>query len=231
MDPRKLFADERHSGICVFCGAEPETRDHVASRVLLDDPLPDDLPLVASCRACNRGFSRDEEYLACLLDCVITGSTDPAAVSREKVRRALLHSPGLASRIAASRCLDKSGVMLWKPEGGRVRNVIVKMARGHAAHQYSEPRLDEPEHIMIASLQTMSAGQREAFEALPEPPPWPEIGSRAFMNLFVVGDEAYDAESGWTVLQQGRYRYALTQQGQVVVRIVLSDYLACEVAW
>src|SRR5262245_54562050 len=114
MDPRKLFADERQSGMCVFCGAEPETRDHVASRVLLDDPLPDDPPLVDSCRACNGGFSRDEEYLACLLDCVITGSTDPAAVRREKVRRSLLHSPGLAARIASGCCQHESGIVLWK---------------------------------------------------------------------------------------------------------------------
>src|SRR5579871_3347053 len=89
MDPRKLFSDERHAAFCVFCGDPPSTREHAASRVLLDDPLPVDLPMVGSCHDCNNGYSLDEEYLACLIDCVVTGSTDPSAVSRPKVRAAL----------------------------------------------------------------------------------------------------------------------------------------------
>src|SRR6266487_4139201 len=149
MDPRKLFADERNAAFCVFCGEEPTTREHAASRILLDDPLPEDLPLVSSCQKCNNGFSQDEEYLACLIDCVLSGSTDPAAVRRAKVRASLLHSPPLAARIAAGRQEDGSGQIVWKPEETRVRNVVVKLARGHAAHQYSEPQLEDPGHVLI----------------------------------------------------------------------------------
>ncbi len=231
MDPRNLFADERYAAFCVFCGAKPTTREHVASRVFLDEPFPDDLPVVFSCHECNNGFSRDEEYLACLIDCVVSGSTDPASVQREKVRRSLQHSPALAARIAVGRSEDGSGTVIWKPQEDCVRSVIVKLARGHAAHQYSEPRLEEPEHVMIVPLMRMSAEQRGAFENLPESPGWPEIGSRAFVNMFVVGNDGYDAEGGWTVLQKGRYRYAVSQPGETVVRIVLSEYLACEVVW
>jgi hypothetical protein len=150
-----LFADERHSGYCVFCGKSPTTREHVVSRVLLDDPLPDNLPIVSSCLDCNTGFALDEEYLACLIDCVVTGSTDPAAVQREKVRASLKHSPALAARIAAGRSEDGTGTIFWKPEDGRVWNIIVKLARGHAVHQFSEPRLDEPDHILIVPLAVM----------------------------------------------------------------------------
>ncbi len=231
MDPRKLFADERHAGFCVFCGDRPTTREHAASRVLLDDPLPDDLPLVGSCHACNNGYSRDEEYLACLMDCVISGSTDPAVVKRPKVRAALLHSPALAARIAADRTMDAAGTMIWKPEDDRVRNVIMKLARGHVAHQYSEPQLDDPTSVTVLPLTVLSAEQREAFEAVPDTLGWPEIGSRAFVNLIVAGDKTYDLESGWNVLQAGRYRYLVTQPGDTVVRIVLSEYMAAEVVW
>ncbi len=37
MDPRKLFIDERLTGMCVYCGTRPDTRDTVPSKVLLDD--------------------------------------------------------------------------------------------------------------------------------------------------------------------------------------------------
>jgi hypothetical protein len=231
MDPRQLFADERHGAFCVFCGAEPTTREHVASRVLLDDPLPDDLPTVRSCHDCNSNFSRHEEYLACLIDCVISGSTDPARVGRQKTKAILRHSPALAARIADGRTNDAVATILWRPEEDRVRKVVLKLARAHAAHHYSEPWLDEPEHIIAAPMMLLSAGQRKTFENIPEPQSWPEIGSRAFISMAVVANEVCATESGWTVLQSGRYRFAISQAGRTVVRIVLSEFLACEVAW
>ncbi|MSR58378.1 MAG: hypothetical protein EXS05_11990 [Planctomycetaceae bacterium] len=231
MDPRKMFSDERHDAFCVFCGAEPNTREHVASRILLDDPLPDDVPVVFSCHACNNSFSQDEEYLACFIDCVISGTTDPAIVQRTKVRASLRHTPALATKIASARREDETGAIVWKPEDNRVRNVVVKLARGHAAHQYSEPHLQEPERVLIVPLIVMSPEQREAFEHIPESPGWPEIGTRAFLNTFVTGKKSYSAEGGWEVLQRGRYRYAVAQPGEIVVRIVLSEFLGCEVTW
>lgn len=231
MDPRHLFADVRHAAYCVFCGDLPATREHVASRVLLDDPLPDDLPLVGSCYQCNSGFSHDEEYLACLIDCVISGSADPDQVRRPKVRVSLLHSPALAARIAASRTEDTSSGIVWKPEDDRVRKVIVKLARGHVAYQFSEPQLDDPTHVTAIPLAAMSDGQRTEFGAVPVAAGWPEIGSRAFKNLIVGGDETYDLQSGWNILQAGRYRYLIAQPGETIVRIVLSEYLAAEVVW
>jgi hypothetical protein len=231
MDPRHLISDERHAAFCVFCGAEPTTREHAASRVLLDDPLPDDLPLVGSCHGCNSGFSRDEEYLACLIDCVISGSADPEKVHRPKVRASLLHSTALAARIAACRTEDAARALIWKSEDDRVRNVIVKLARGHVAHQYSEPQLDAPSSVVVMPLALMTGEQREAFETILDSAIYPEIGSRAFANLFAVGDDVVSAEGGWTVLQEGRYRYAVSQPEQPTVRIVLSEYLAAEVVW
>jgi hypothetical protein len=36
---------EDEPAFCVFCGDAPTTHEYAASRVRLDDPLPDDLPL------------------------------------------------------------------------------------------------------------------------------------------------------------------------------------------
>ena len=80
-------------------------------------------------------------------------------------------------------------------------------------------------------LLTFTDKQREAFETVPETPGCPEIGSRAFLNLFMVGGKVYNVEGGWTILQKDRYRYAVAQPGEAVVRIVLSEYLAAEVVW
>jgi hypothetical protein len=152
-------------------------------------------------------------------------------VKRPKVRASLLHSPSLAARIGAGRTEDATGTINWKPEDDRVHNVIVKLARGHVAHQYSEPQLDDPTQVAVMPLATMSDEQRASFETVPETHGWPEIGSRAFVNLIVADDVTYDLESGWNILQQGRYRYMVAQPGETIFRIVLSDYLAAEVVW
>jgi hypothetical protein len=76
------YADQRILAFCAFCGGETGTRDHCPSRVLLDEPLPSNLPVVPACAACNSSFSGDEEYVACLISCVVAGSTDPEAMSR-----------------------------------------------------------------------------------------------------------------------------------------------------
>jgi hypothetical protein len=230
VDPRKLFFDERNTGFCVYCGAEDTTDDHVPSKVLLDEPFPDNLPLVRACKDCNNKFSADEPYLACLIECVIVGSVDPAVVRREKVKRILTKRPHFAAQVSAGQTRNEAGTPIWQPDSARVRNVVVKLARGHAVYETSEPRLDEPHSVAMVPLCTISSEERQAFEAEPINQGWPEIGSRAFCRTLDVGTEVF-LDDGWQVVQPGRYRYLVTHSGPMTVRIVLSEYLACEVVW
>ncbi|MCY3770783.1 MAG: hypothetical protein OXG98_01975 [Gemmatimonadetes bacterium] len=53
--------------ICVYCGSqEKSTKDHIPPKCLFAD-LPDDLITVDSCKTCNNGASKDDEYLRDLL--------------------------------------------------------------------------------------------------------------------------------------------------------------------
>jgi hypothetical protein len=99
MDPRQLFMDERLTGMCVYCGARPDTRDHVPSKVLLDEPYPPELPVVAACEKCNSEFSLDEQYLSCFLECVICGTTDNSGLQRSKIKRILNERVHLNKRL------------------------------------------------------------------------------------------------------------------------------------
>jgi hypothetical protein len=202
MDPKHyLFVDERLLGRCVYCGGRPDTRDHVPSKILLDDPLPANLAVVEACVVCNRGFSLDEEYLACFLECVLVGSSEVDLVRRPKVKRALLHNPRLAKRIQSSAHLDEEGRLVWTPER-RVSDVLVKLARGHVAYELSFSRIDVPREVVFRPLSAMSTSEREAFEraGAGEIRGWPEVGSRAFLRA--CGAEPYsDREGPWIVVQ------------------------------
>ena len=229
MDPRHLFTDERMVGICVYCGAPPDTRDHIPSRVLLDEPFPDNLPVAGCCKICNAGFSLDEQYLACFIDCVIAGSTLPSDVARPKVSRILAETTALASRIGKSETEGSNEQQIWKPEIDRIHNVLLKLARGHVAYELGLLQIAEPLCITCAPIIAMADRDVEHFLNPQETPFWPEIGSRAFIRACKQFPEL--AADHWHVVQPGRYQYLVSQADGLFVRILLSDYLACEVRW
>jgi len=232
MDPRHLNIDKRLTGICVYCGNRADTRDHVPSRVLLDEPMPANVPVVDSCESCNEGFSLDEEYVACFLECVLRGSTDPEQLKREKVRRILTDKPPLRARIESNRRGCEDGTTVWIPEEARVRNVVLKLGRGHAAFELTLPQLEEPSNVNAIPLSLMSKPQLDIFEraGTGEMRGWPEIGSRGFLRA--CGAPPYEKQAGpWVVVQDGTYRYSVDQHGGVLVRMVLWEYLAAEVGW
>lgn len=229
MDPKKLFADERFN-CCVYCGGEPTTDDHVPSKVLLDKPYPANLPVVKACEACNNGFSVDEEYVACFPECVLSGSTDPESIRRLKIKRILTDKPALREKIRASSQAVSPAHISWSVEIERANNVVLKLARGHAAYELSEPVLSEPEHISIVPLSQLSPDERTAFETPPVETVAPELGSRAFSRITVAGNDVL-MDNGWQVVQPGLYRYLVTYSQAKAVRVVLGEYLACEVIW
>lgn len=226
--------DQRLAGKCAYCGGVPDTRDHVPSRVLLDEPFPPQLPVVDACAACNQSFSLDEQYLACFLECVLAGTTEPCDVQRSTVARMLRELPALRSRLAASRRTNEEGTIVWQPEVDRVRRVVTKLALGHMAYELY-PRHEDPTAVFFAPLSTLGESQSGAFEDTPfrDIGVWPEIGTRAFMRTVIAtGQESMPTPHGeaWIVVQANRYRY-IVESDESKVRIVLSEYLACQVAW
>jgi hypothetical protein len=228
MEQIRNYGDDRQLTWCVYCGGAIETRDHIPSKVLLDDPLPENLPVVPACLACNSGFAPDEDYFACLIECVLAGSTDLEKLTRAKVKRILARAPALAKRIEAAR-KEQADDIIFAVEHERVKTVVLKHARGHAAFDLNEPQHSDPTAVAIRPLGLMSSTERAAFE-IPGTgliAPWPEVGSRMMQRLVEGRIEA----GGWIVVQRGRYRYAASVDAGVSIRLVFSEYLGCEVAW
>ncbi len=216
------LGDERHTFFCVYCGGDTRTRDHVPSKVFLDEPYPTNLPVVPACRSCNEGFSMDEEYVACLVECALTGS-----VEREKIKRILRKKPSLVSVIDQASEKTLWGDVSFKVDIERVKNVILKLGRGHAAYELNEPQINDPSVVSFVPLSLLTEEDRNRFETSPQSSVWPEVGSRAIQRLVVDDPGA----SLWVIAQPGRYRYLTSVGFGVVVRVVISEYLGCEVVW
>jgi len=106
---------------------------------------------------------------------------------------------------------------------------VLKLARGHAAFELGEPRLEQPARIAFAPLETMATPVREDFEAPSITTIWPEVGSRAMQRMAVAFPYCYGPD--WVEVQPERYRYLTSVSEGVVIRMVLSEYLGCEVVW
>ncbi len=243
MDQLQDYADTRLLDGCMFCDAPSGdlTRDHVPSRVLLDRPFPPNLPIVDACETCNNGFSLDEEYLACLIDCVVAGTTDPQTLRREVVRRIMRDKPALRERIERSRHVI-DGRVHFAPEPARVDNVIRKLARGHAAFELSTALRRKPDRLSWWAIPSMSEQQLANFDAAHVHGLIGEVGSRSMQRMMVVTTTLRSAEgelvsapllvSDWVDVQEGRYRYlAIDDAGGSTIKIVIGEYLACEVHW
>ena len=230
MEQIKCYGDQRNKGFCVHCGGLYETDDHVPSKVLLDEPYPENLIVCPSCLSCNNLLSKDEAYVACLLECVLAGDADPARLHRPKIARLLEGNPALLKRLQTARSQGTSEP-IWSIESDRVRTIVLKLARGHAAYEYNEPRLEAPAHIEFKPLISMQEPEREVFEGSSDAgmASWPEVGTRAMGRLLVVGSRVFD--EGWIVVQEGNYRFRVSQEDGLTVKIVLREYLACRVVW
>lgn len=87
--------------------------------------------------------------------------------------------------------------------------------------------MSDPEYIRIAPYGTLSEEELTNFENSPNQSLWPEIGSRAFVNSVVANNINF--ENGWNIIQDSTYRYMISHDDGICVKIVMSEYLFCEV--
>lgn len=228
MDQIDDFSDERNKAFCPYCGrtTESRNREHVPSRVFLDTPYPENLPIVYPCQKCNSGFSKDEEYVACMIECAKFGSANVRAIEREKIRETMRHSPKLAAQIGDA--VGRSEI--WSTPGEdrfRVTTIVRKLAMGHVAFELGEPILAEPIGISFLPIKSLSHERLASFETPPAFSLLAEVGSRALQRQV----QSSTGTADWIIVQPDRYRYLTHFSDIVTVRSVISEFLACEVSW
>ena len=148
-------------------------------------------------------------------------------MTRLKVKSTLLTNPVLRERIFQSkRVID--GRTYFAADSESLQPVLTKLARGHLTFETSESRPDAPSFVSWLPLTEMSTDVRTEYETSHRAGDvlFPEIGSRSFADAVTARDIP------WTIVQADRYRFqCVTTSEAQTVKFVLSEYLACEVAW
>lgn len=241
MNQLNNYADNRLIHGCIYCAGPAETRDHVPSKCLLEQPYPPNLPVVGCCESCNQVFSMDEQYFVCLIESVLCGTTDPEKIGRASVARIMQNSPALRNRIENSRT-EMDGQIAFIPEIERLTNVMLKLARGHAAFELSQPCRSEPDYFWFGPLSSLTQEIRGEFDSVHCQHIIGEVGSRNMQRLLLTqitlmskNGEPHKVGlliNDWIDVQNDRYRYiAIDDMGSLIIRIVIAEYFACEVVW
>lgn len=226
------FSDERLKQYCIYCGTllanQKISKEHVPSKVFLDQPYPENLFIVHTCQPCNHSFSKDEEYTAAILGVLISGSADPEKQVWSKARKILLRKTKLQQEIVRNCKLDAKGHFFGlKFNEKRLEKVLIKNARALALYMISEPVFDAPSHIIWRCLPHLSNEERQQFEFLPEQDLFPEVGSRMFIDQ-VENRGTFDK---WTEMQDGTFRFAVMWDGSIIIRMVFREFLFAQVGW
>jgi hypothetical protein len=246
MQQLKNFADYRLMQGCLYCGAiSPDTREHVPSKIFLEKPFPDNLPVVAACLPCNNSYSIDEEYVACIIACMLSGTTEPNNIKISRIRDILHKKPALRSLIEQSMFSTPNyqDEIPFSMDQRRFKSVIQKLAVGHAAYELSLEFRDDPAIINWKLMSSMSEDELLLFNSPQLIEILGEVGSRNVQRIMVVDILLQSPSTGeiikapfilndWVDVQDGVYRYHVVQTNDVVmVKIVFNEYIACEVQW
>ena len=225
--------------ICIHCcnviGPEKATKEHIPSKCLLRKPYPEELMVMQACQKCNMSFSRDEDYLSALLAAVLAGSTDPNKQKTPKASRRFIKQLALRARIEKSKIVTKTlfgeTEIVFMPELERVKNVVLKNARCHALYELDRLVFSEPDYAYCFPLQNFTQEQRIKFEE--GVTGWPEVGTRMFMRqCHSFNSSQSDMLGSWVIVQEDIYRFlASDNEGGLLVRSVIEEYLATEVYW
>lgn len=149
--------------------------------------------------------------------------------------------PALRQRIENSK-IEVNGQIAFVPEMERICNVMLKLARGHAAFELSQPCCTEPTHFWCGPLLLLPQENQDVFHSVHFQQNLGEVGSRNMQRLLVTQLTLKSDTNGskniemlindWIDVQDYQYRFiAIDDMGTLVIRIVIAEYFACEVAW
>ncbi|EMV7407517.1 hypothetical protein AADQ46_001001 [Enterobacter soli] len=238
----KSYADSRLLNSCIYCGGPANTREHVPSKIFLDKPYPENLPIVEACLKCNNGFSADEEYVATFFEVVCSGTTDINKIKRERIVRILERTPLLKSRIQ-NAIVTNSTTTTFNMEIDRVRRIIIKLAQGHVAFELSEHCRNIFPSVWWGDISTMTRDKKDDFLSDTIIGSVSEIGSRHSRKIMIVESSIENLNDGsikqisialnsWIEVQKNRYEYITDVIDDYIrVKMLIGGYFACEVVW
>ena len=236
---------------CIYCGGRADSREHIPSKTFLKKPFPENLYTVPSCKKCNNSFSQDELYTRIVIDtlqssikqntlCVCTNSISAKYPQISK---------SVFEEISSYITKNETGISPFHFRSDRIKQIVEKLARGHAVYELSEAfNTDEEGNWLIASSfysfrPLLSQETIDDYDCAVDIRNCllPEIGSRVYDKIYPVQIPITQIDDNhlcvlrsvlldWTDIQDGAYRYiAIIDGTRIQVNIVIDEFLYASV--
>lgn len=232
---------------CVYCGEESDTREHAPSKVFLQKPYPNDLPVLPACRKCNNSFSDDELYVEIYIDSIKFLSGYTSSLKEENADRIKKNTAFLDAQSDLNKYYNGEKVLINQ----KIERILTKLAICHMVYELSEGYGTnncsiQPKYISYSFLFNMSKSEIEIFNGFifMNDKKVPTIGSRVFDKIYVIEPvltSVNDSQNNknqllvmdWTEVQEHNYKYItwLENDDTFHVKIVIHDFLYAEVVF
>lgn len=215
---------------CIYCFEKADSREHIPSKIFLDEPYPETLAVLPACKKCNNSFSANEQYLACLIDYIQYKLCNKDDIKREKIRKTFQKRPKIKELFERNTVYKEGGELEYiEYDNKQIEEVLIKLAKGHAIYSLSHIGLEIPSAINFMFLTELSEEQYINFNSCVKLEVIPELGSR---ECFICVTEDGTPIADWKVVQENQYRYlAFEHKAGVCVRIVIGEFFYAEIVW
>jgi hypothetical protein len=207
---------ESKGDVCVYCGsAKSLTDDHIPPKTLFPKPRPSNLITVRSCRKCNEGASKDDEYFRLVITMRYDTGDHPAVQQILPSIYRSLEKPAkkgfqqaLFNNMADMDIVSGGGIYLGTAHGydvnlARLDRVAARIVTGLYYHEFGK-RLPSDFHVTAYSadgLNNVEAGVKSRvfsiFEKITRNPPH-IIGDGVFAYWFQQVQDR-DTTSAWVL--------------------------------
>ncbi len=226
------YYDGKNENGCIYCGAIANTREHFPSKVLLNKPYPDNLFTLPACLKCNNGYSLDEEYLACFIE-KLKEKVFKGYKMRDKIID-ILNKKIKLNELIDEQIISDGELIILNVETDRFKKVIEKIAICHAGYEFDTITSCDTINTWFDFAVNLSNDQIKCFKESQISNVIPEIASRYSTEYCIVetnGSKDIFLMYNWEKIQKGIYEYCvfINYNGNVCVRLILSDFLYCEV--
>jgi len=216
---------------CIYCYEEADSREHIPSKIFLNEPYESNLAILPSCIKCNNAFSENEQYLACLIDYVQYKLSKLKTVKRKKIEKTFKTRPHIKNEFEKSTKYTNDGNLEYiEFSHERIKTILLKLSIGHAIYSLSSICLGEPSFINYKFYIQLTKDEMANFNLEPISNIIPEFGSREGIYISML-DEGIPITT-WNIVQNGQYRFlAYEDKGSTNIRIVIGEYFYIEVIW
>lgn len=216
---------------CVYCYEKADTREHIPSKIFLNEPYSNNLAILPACFNCNNSYSDKEQYLACLIDYLQYKLYNLETVQRSKIQKTFISKPHIKDELEKSTIYANDGKLNYiEYNHDKIQAILLKLSIGHATYSLSRIHLDKPDIINYKFLPELSDEELHNFNSEVMCDVSPEIGARSFDNIVITNDGIPIVT--WNIVQDNQYKFlAYESKTSMNIRIVIGEFLYAEVIW